>query len=87
MTVVDRVRRVRELSGLTARSLSMLAGLSPGLISLIENGVRSLGGDSATKLAIAVGVSLDWLLLGIGDEPTKEQIAQAIASRQPENAA
>lgn len=64
---------------MSARELSLLAGLSHGLVALIESGFvaqPSIGTSAA--IARVLGVSLDWLINGIGDEPTVEQVCAAI---------
>lgn len=66
---------------MSARELSLLAGLSHGLVALIESGFvaqPSIGTSSA--IARVIGVSLDWLINGTGNEPTLEQIQAAVAT-------
>ncbi len=46
------------------------AGLSSGYVSLLERGAYSdLRCETVVGLAEALGVTLDWLVLGRGDEP------------------
>lgn len=61
------------------RQLDQLAGLCVGHTSLIERGRKpriELG--TAIGLAKALGLSLDWLALGVGEPPTTEQVEMAI---------
>lgn len=44
----------------------MRAGLSEGLVALIEGGTKGMGRQSAQALAEALGVNVAWLLFGIG---------------------
>ncbi len=82
MTVVDRIRRLVQLSGTSARELSLKAGLSHGAVSWMlrnpKNGVRE---STITALAKATGASAAWLLTGEGepfgeregvDEPSRD---------------
>lgn len=78
-TLKVRLKRAREMAGLSARALSSLAGLTPSHVSLIEAGQPGIGSKTAMKLAGVLGVSLDWLLTGHGEAPTKESIQKAVA--------
>lgn len=70
LSLAARIRTIREASGLSARTLSVLAGLSHSMISQLENGhVRELGSVKAQRLAVLLGISLDWLIGGDGKTP------------------
>jgi transcriptional regulator with XRE-family HTH domain len=76
-----RVRHLRSLSGLTASDLSELCGLSRTHLSLIENGSRSdPKGSTLSSIAKTLGVSVAYLIDGIGDEPTEAAVAAAVAT-------
>jgi transcriptional regulator with XRE-family HTH domain len=78
-TLGDRLRQARELSGLSARALDRLAGLASAHSSHIERGVKkSISVDTAIGLARVLGISLDWLLTGAGDEPSFRRVADAV---------
>jgi transcriptional regulator with XRE-family HTH domain len=66
------------VDGLQAQELGRLAGLSHGMVGLIESGSRDMGGKSAPALAEVLGVSLDWLLLGRGKAPSRRAVAGAV---------
>lgn len=88
MTTSERLAHARLLADdLSARELSSLAGLSDGLVALIESGVRGIGGRSAVALGRVLGVSSDWLLAGIGDEPTARCVRRAVAAARDQQAA
>mgnify|MGYP000331820514 CR=1 FL=1 len=79
MTHGERLRLLRgHVEGLTALELSQLAGLSHGYVALVESGERSLGHKSAIGLARALGVSIDWLLIGRGTEPRPKTVRDAV---------
>lgn len=65
---------------LSARALDRLAGLRAGHVAMIESGARdNIESKTAEGLSRVLGVSLDWLLLGKGDEPTIDAVARAVA--------
>lgn len=68
-SIGDRVRAAREAAHISARALDRKAGLTEGHTSLIEAG-RNLEVGTAAKLAVALGVSLDWLVFGSEVKPT-----------------
>lgn len=69
-TLSDRLKIARSAVGLSARKLSRLAGLADGHVAMFERGIVDDGSAKTMgRLAQALGVSLDWLVLGIGDGP------------------
>lgn len=88
MTPSERLTHARLLAAdLSARELSILAGLSDGLVALIESGVRGIGGRSAVALSRVLGVSSDWLLAGIGDEPSCRVVRRSVAAAREQKGA
>lgn len=77
-TVAGRIRFAREKTGITTRELAELAGMSPSHPSLLEMGKRSPSGETAVLLAQVFGVTTDWLLRGIGKEPTERGLRAAV---------
>lgn len=78
-TIRARVRKLRVLSGLSARELAGIAGVAHSLVSYLEEGTRvDPRSSTVTALAATCGVSLDWLVLGEGDEPTAESVHAAV---------
>lgn len=76
-----RVRAARNLAPhLSQRELDRLAGLTPGHTSAIEAGRRAnVGIRIATEIARVLGASLDWLVRGEGEGPTREAVAGAVS--------
>ena len=75
-----RIRRFRELRGLTQEQLSEKSGVSRNAIAGIETGQRAgLYGETALKLAFALGTTVE-VLYGfdpLGDnelEPESERV-------------
>lgn len=74
-----RLKKARDTAGLSSRALSELAGASVNMVSLIERGTtKEPRSKVLTALAEVLGLSLDWLVRGIGPEPTAEQIRAAV---------
>jgi transcriptional regulator with XRE-family HTH domain len=66
----ERVRRLRENSGLTQSELCSMALISKGFLSDMENDKRMPSADTLHGLAKALGVSMDFLWTGfITDRP------------------
>lgn len=69
-TVGERVRAARVALGLTGRALERAADMTPGHVWLIENRPNaSISSNTARALATALGVSIDWLIAGVGAGP------------------
>lgn len=79
----ERLRWARVTAGISCRELDRLSGTTPGHAWAVEQGNR---GRHETRtiaaFARALGVSLDWLVHGEGEEPTAEHIAAAVAARR-----
>jgi len=73
MDPATRLRDERARTRETAAALSLRAGLSHGLVALIEAGTKQMGHRSADALAGALGVERAWLLFGEG--PRKRRAA------------
>lgn len=77
-TLRQRLKKARKEQGLSARSLSLKAGLSPNVVQMLEEGDRTPGVDTAERLAIALGVSKSWLIFGEGLQ-TPEELSYWVA--------
>lgn len=77
-TLRQRLKKARKEQGLSARSLSLKAGLSPNVVQMLEEDDRTPGVDTAERLAIALGVSKSWLTFGEG-LPTREELSYWVA--------
>lgn len=67
-TLPQRLKKARKEQGLSARSLSLRADLSPNVVQILEEGGRTPGVDTAERLAMALGVSKAWLTFGEGQQ-------------------
>src|SRR5437763_16072199 len=75
--VGKRIKRIRELRGLTIRQLSQQSGVPSSTLSFVESGVRAGAGLSLAtgrKLAETLGVTLDWLSGVYRDEEREGQV-------------
>jgi transcriptional regulator with XRE-family HTH domain len=78
----ERLRVAREKAeGLSQRELSRLAGVAEGAVWFIETQPdRRTDAWLLDRVASVLGVSLDWLVRGIGPEPTADAIREAVAA-------
>lgn len=64
-TVGERIRQARTARGFSGARLAELCGYkTQSGISNLENGKSTVGGRRLSKIAQALGVSVDWLLNG-----------------------
>lgn len=76
----SRLAHARSLSGLSAKALDRLSGLTPGHVSAIESEVKKeVGAATVAKIATALGISLDWLVSGKDPAPTERAIRRAVS--------
>ena len=82
-TLVKRLKWAREAAGLSQRALSALSGLASSHVQLIES-ERAVGINITTAQALGgvLGVSLDWLMGGVGEPPSAEAVAAAVDRAQ-----
>lgn len=70
LTLMGRVRLGRVKRGWSRRELADRAGMSTSYVSLLESGAWETPTlPSLTKLAKALGVSVQWLAFGDGPDP------------------
>jgi len=89
--VGKRIRRLREKHGLTLRALAAKAGVPTSSINAVEQGTRAgarLSLETGKKLALALGVTLDYLsgmheALGRDEEESPAEIT----GKRPRHAA
>lgn len=75
----ERLAWARGVSGLKARALDRLAGLAEGHTSMIEaRSRRTPSASTAEKLARALGLPFEWLVLGRGVQPAETRIRRAV---------
>ncbi len=64
-TLASRLESARKAKGLSARKLSVSAGLAPALVGMIERGkVTNPHTDTLSRIAAVLEVSLQWLAEG-----------------------
>lgn len=78
-TVADRLRWVLEHRGLTARGLSLAAGMSSNAVQKIFERGGSANAATLAALASAAKVSFAWLATGRGTPDDRDDVAQAPA--------
>lgn len=75
----ERLRFLRTSAGLTFSSLDNLAGLRRGHSRVIEGGHRlRIEAQTVANLAEVFGVTMDWLYLGVGEDPTESEVRRAV---------
>ena len=81
MTFGERLRRLRELAGLSQAELARRSGLNRANINMLESGARTgLTVESARRLARALNVTLDYLVgdSTFGDADVEEEESLAV---------
>lgn len=85
MTVGQRLKETRTLSGLSTKEVDKLAGISPGHTWTLEKAeTASAEAKTLNAVCVVLGLSLDYLVRGEGEPPTKEQIDAAVATARVE---
>ena len=69
--VGSRIKTARENKNLTQEELAAMVDLSPTHISVIERGVKSPKLETFVRIANALGVSADSLLVDVVENSTK----------------
>lgn len=73
-----RVARLRKAAGIGARPLSLAIGATHSVIDQLEKGrIADLRAGLLLPLARALGTSMEFLLIGEGQEPSPEDIQAA----------
>ena len=67
----SRIKTARENKKLTQEELAAMVDLSPTHISVIERGVKSPKLETFVRIANALGVSADYLLVDVVENSTK----------------
>jgi len=82
----SQIKEKRYKCGYTQEKLAELCDISAGFLGHIENGTRTLSLDTLYKLACALNVSIDYLLIdsAIGSDNFLEQIAAAVRLQKPD---
>lgn len=80
-TLGERMKKARQMvDGFSTRELGRLAGTAESYPSLIESGLRPhVGSEALIGFARVLGVSLDWLMKGEGEEPLPHIVQASVA--------
>ncbi|MED0709673.1 helix-turn-helix transcriptional regulator [Aneurinibacillus aneurinilyticus] len=74
----QRIRNIREKSGLSARKLALLLDIDPSMISKIENGHNNPSLDLLIKICNVLGVPLVEVFINDDIEPLQENILDSL---------
>ncbi len=77
-----RVKEVRKNSGLTQKAFSQLLGISNSYLSGIERSVKMPGPAFFIRLAEKLGVSLNYIFLGIEPAKLEDKTGKESAERE-----
>lgn len=81
----ERLRRLRTARGLSVNKFAEAVGMSPGFISLVENGKRLVDSSprqqDAKRWADVLGVSVDELIEGNGSKPEQPARPRLLTDR------
>lgn len=83
MTFGERLKRLRELAGMSQAELARRANMHRAVINMLESGVRTgLTAESARRLARALNVTLDYLVgdSTFGDADAEEEESLAVGT-------
>ena len=84
MGIGARIQRYRHQRGWTLRELGMYAKIDFAWISRLESGEKhNISLESATRLAQALGVSLDYLA-GLTSDPTPPRLRRTVGQTEVE---
>ena len=68
LAIGDRIKARRKELKWNQSDLAVAVGLGwKGSVSLIEQGLRGISAEGLVRVALALGVSLDWLVTGRGE--------------------
>ena len=78
----DRLNEAIERAELSPAELSRRTGIGEGAISCYRNGTYKAGQKNVQKLAVALGVSIPWLMgLDVDMAPSSHEVKQALIDR------
>lgn len=80
--VSARLGKLCEAAGVSHESVSLSAGLAGGHVGHIVHGrIKRPTADVLAKIAEVLGVTLDWLVCGKGDEPNAQAVCLRVIER------
>lgn len=65
----ERLKELRKAGGHSQADMAKLCGVTRPAWTQWETGTRRIPAEMATRLAVKLRVSLDWLYIGIGEPP------------------
>ena len=75
-----RIRRQRELLGLTREELCNFVTISPQFLSEIERGVKGVSAEMLYNLCKGLGASADYVLMGKERDPDVSEITALLTT-------
>lgn len=82
-TFTGRFRWLMAVADLRQSGVARVTGLSPKAVEFFSSGRRdNPTAETAMAIAGAFGVSLDWLLAGVGPVPDEDHVRRAVAAAQ-----
>ena len=81
MTVGDRIRKIRDKTGLTQTGFGELVGLEQRTISDYERGVSQPGVGRLYLIAEKFNVNPEWLINGVGEPYKQSEVDAATKER------
>lgn len=89
IAIGERIAKCRQDAALTQQALADLTGLSLQFIACVERGKKGVGIDTVIRIAEALHVSIDYLVLGNSHEADAhyfEEILSRLSEPQIRNA-
>ena len=77
MTIYNRIKQIREDSGLTMTAFAEKLNIGVSIVSMMESGKRGISERTKKDICEKFNVNLEWLETGEG-EPYKETITSVI---------
>ena len=77
-TAGDRLRAARKAAGLSVEEMTERVAFPPSTYYGHENGSRGFDSKVACRYADELGVTAEWLLLGVGDGPVGYTLTRAL---------
>ncbi len=77
-TLGDRLAAAREAAGLSSAVLAKKLGVKPETLEMWENDLKEPRANRLQMLTGLLGVSLRWLLTGVGEGPDNPEDGQEI---------
>lgn len=83
-TIGERIKYARKMRNLTITQLKEITALSTGNLSDLENNKAMPSANALIKLTEALGVSIDWILLGKDFDTSNDSIKEILSDKDLE---